>query len=320
MIEIRNLTKAFGDHVVLDGIDITIDEGDIFGLIGVSGAGKSTLLRCINRLEDFGEGSLIVDGTEVKSLRKQELRNLRRNIGMVFQQFSLMERKTVYENVYFPLKCRGDKKDAVDGKIRDMLELVGLSDKLGAFPRELSGGQKQRVAIARALVTDPTILLCDEATSALDPNITEAVLDLLKKINRELGLTIVVVTHEVSVMKSVCNKMGLLSGGQLKAVGTVEHFFLENPALLNEFMSNAGGSVPAEEDFTTLRVLQRGTVTGSLLPEVAIKTGIAFEITSGGIDRYQGRTAGAFNIRVRTPEIPALTSELTARDVEWKVV
>lgn len=320
MIEIRNLKKSFGDQVVLDGIDITVDEGDIFGLIGVSGAGKSTLLRCINRLESFNEGTLLVDGTDVNSLRKEDLRNLRRNIGMVFQQFSLMERKTVYDNVYFPLKCRGDKREAVDGKIKEMLELVGLSGKRDAYPRELSGGQKQRVAIARSLVTDPTILLCDEATSALDPNITEAVLDLLKTINRELGLTIVVVTHEVSVMKSVCNKMGLLSGGHLKAVGTVEHFFLENPGLLNEFMSNAGGFVPSEENFTTIRVLQRDRSTGTLLAELAIKTGVAFEITSGGIDKYQDRIAGAFNLRVSVDALPIVTAELAARGAEWKAL
>lgn len=320
MIEIRNLKKSFGDQVVLDGINLTIDEGDIFGLIGVSGAGKSTLLRCINRLEDFSEGSLLVNGVDVGSLSKDELRNLRRSIGMVFQQFSLMERKTVYDNVYFPLKCRGDKKADVDGKVRDMLELVGLSDKLDAYPRELSGGQKQRVAIARALVTDPSILLCDEATSALDPNITEAVLDLLKKINRELGLTIVVVTHETSVMKSVCNKMGLLSGGHLKAVGTVEHFFLEQPELLGEFLSDAGGTSPAETGYSTIRVLQRNNSGGSMLSELAISTGVTFDITAGGIDRYQDRVAGAFNLRMRTADVDAFTAELESRGAEWKLI
>lgn len=320
MIEIRDLRKSFTDQVVLDGVNIVIDEGDIFGLVGVSGAGKSTLLRCINRLEDFEEGQLLVDGVDVGALKGDALRQFRRKIGMVFQQFSLMERKSVYENVYFPLRCRGDKREDVDGKIREMLELVGLSDKLNALPRELSGGQKQRVAIARALVTDPRILLCDEATSALDPNITEAVLELLKRINRELGLTIVVVTHEISVMKSVCMKMGLLSKGQLKAVGTVEHFFLENPALLGEFMSNAAGTVEIDSDYSMVRVLQRRDVPGTLLADAAISSGVPFEIVNGGIDRYQDRNAGAFNLRVKTSDLERLSSALDMHGAEWKEI
>lgn len=185
MIEIRNVRKSFGGHVVLDGIDLTIDKGDIFGLIGVSGAGKSTLLRCINRLEEVDSGEIVVDGIDVATLGKDDLLRFRRSIGMVFQQFSLLERKSVYDNVYFPLRCSGVKKAQADRRIKEMLELVGLEDKLRALPRELSGGQKQRVAIARALVSEPSILLSDEATSALDPNITENVLGLLRRINRE---------------------------------------------------------------------------------------------------------------------------------------
>ena len=320
MIVIKDVTKAFGDNVVLDKVSLDIDDGEIFGLIGVSGAGKSTLLLCINRLEPIDGGTILVDGVDVSSLTKEGLRDLRRSIGMVFQQFSLMDRKTVYDNVYFPLRCRGDTKAAADGKIREILELVGLSDKLHARPNQLSGGQKQRVAIARALVSRPKFLLCDEATSALDPNITETVLDLLKEINRELGITVIVVTHEISVMKSVCSKMGLLSAGRLKAVGTVEHFFLKNPGLLSEFMSDAAGHPYAAPGFATIRVIQPDQAAGALLSELAISTGIPFTIVSGGIDRYRDTVAGAFNLLVKTDEIPRFTAELTTRGVEWMAV
>ena len=320
MIEIREVSKAFGDNVVLDKVSLQIDDGEIFGLIGVSGAGKSTLLRCINRLEPIDGGTILVDGVDVSSLHKEGLRDLRRSIGMVFQQFSLMDRKSVYDNVYFPLRCRGESKAQADGKIREMLDLVGLSDKLKSRPNELSGGQKQRVAIARALVSKPRFLLCDEATSALDPNITETVLDLLKEINRELGLTIIVVTHEISVMKSVCSRMGLLSAGRLKAVGTVEHFFLKHPGLLSEFLSNAGGHPYTAPGYATIRVIQPDQAAGTLLPELAISTGVAFTIVSGGIDRYRDTVAGAFNLLVSAEEMPRVTAELTARGVEWMAV
>lgn len=317
MIEIKDVSKAFGDNVVLEKVSLSIDEGEIFGLIGVSGAGKSTLLRCINRLETIDGGTILVDGIDVGSLHKEGLRDLRRNIGMVFQQFSLMDRKSVYDNVYFPLQCRGDRKADADGRIREILDLVGLSDKLASRPHELSGGQKQRVAIARALVSKPRFLLCDEATSALDPNITETVLELLKEINRELGLTIIVVTHEVAVMKAVCSKLGLLSAGRLKAVGTAEHFFLKNPALLSEFMSDAGGRPNPVAGFATIRVIQPDHTAGALLSELAISTGIPFSIVSGGIDRYRGTLAGAFNLLVKLDEIPRFTAELEKRGVEW---
>ncbi len=217
MIEISNLQKFYGDTKVLRDINVEINKGDIYGLLGVSGAGKSTLLRCINGLESYEAGSLKVNDVEVKNLNEKELRAFRKNIGMIFQQFSLLERKTVYENVALPMECWGYKKQDIDKKVKELLELVELGDKIKSKPKELSGGQKQRVAIARALTLDPQILLCDEATSALDPSITNSILELLKKINRELGITIVVVTHQMNVVKQVCNKMAILSKGNLEA-------------------------------------------------------------------------------------------------------
>lgn len=320
MIEIRNARKSFGDHVVLDGIDLSIDRGDIFGLIGVSGAGKSTLLRCINRLESLDSGEIIVDGVDIGSLGKAELLEFRRGIGMVFQQFSLLERKNVYDNVYFPLKCSGAKRSKVDGRIKDMLELVGLGDKMKALPRELSGGQKQRVAIARALVSEPSILLSDEATSALDPNITESVLGLLRRINRELGLTIVVVTHEVSVMKAACTRMGLLNHGRLQALGTSEEFFLEHPELLTEFTRDAGWLPHAAHDEALLRVVLREGGDASLISDLAIRTGVRFEISWGGFDRYGESVAGSFVLKAPRGRLGEVTAGLDALGAQWREV
>lgn len=318
MIEIRNVRKSFGGHVVLDGIDLTIDKGDIFGLIGVSGAGKSTLLRCINRLEEVDSGQIVVDGIDVATLGKDDLLRFRRSIGMVFQQFSLLERKSVYDNVYFPLRCSGVKKAQADRRIKEMLELVGLEDKLRALPRELSGGQKQRVAIARALVSEPSILLSDEATSALDPNITENVLGLLRRINRELGLTIVVVTHEVSVMKAVCTRMGLLHRGELDALGTSEEFFLEHPELLADFTRDAGWRPHTEDGDALVRVVLRSEGESRLISDLAIRTGVAFDISWGGLDRYRDTVAGSFVLRVPRERLAAVAAALDERGAQWR--
>ncbi|KIP53442.1 methionine ABC transporter ATP-binding protein [Leucobacter komagatae] len=320
MIEIRDARKSFGSHTVLDGINLSIARNDIFGLIGVSGAGKSTLLRCLNRLEELDSGQIIVDGVDIGGLRKAELLEFRRSIGMVFQQFSLLERKSVYDNVYFPLKCTGAKRQRVDSRIKDILDLVGLGDKMHALPRELSGGQKQRVAIARALVSEPSILLSDEATSALDPNITESVLGLLRRINRELGLTIVVVTHEVSVMKAVCTRMGLLNHGQLQALGTSEEFFLERPELLTEFTRDAGWLPNVSSDEALLRVVLRGDRDASLISELAIRTGVRFEVSWGGLDRYGESVAGSFVLKAPRPQLGEITRGLEALGAQWREV
>ena len=199
MIDLVNVRKSFGDLEVLKDINIHIEEKEIYGIIGQSGAGKSTLLRCINGLESYESGTITVEGTTVNVKDKNALRQLRRNMGMIFQNFNLLERLDVYDKVALPMRFWGNnpKTDESRKKIEDLIELVGLKDKMHARPAELSGGQKQRVAIARALVNDPKILLCDEATSALDPRITKGILSLLKKINEELGITIIVVTHQM---------------------------------------------------------------------------------------------------------------------------
>ena len=224
MIQIQNVKKSFNKTDVLKDISIDIEKGEIFGKIGQSGAGKSTLLRCINGLESYDEGTISVDGTKVDTKDKKTLRNLQKRMGMIFQGFNLLERLDVYDNVALPMKFWGipTNTDQAKEKIQSLIKLVGLEDKVHSKPRELSGGQKQRVAIARALVLDPEFLLCDEATSALDPEITKGILALLQKINREMGITIVVVTHQMEVVKQICQRVAFLSNGKVLAVGKPE--------------------------------------------------------------------------------------------------
>ena len=227
MIKLMGVKKSFGNVQVLKDISIEINEGEIYGLIGHSGAGKSTLLRCINGLESYDDGLVNVMGNEVKSLNKNELRAFRKDLGMIFQNFNLLNRKTVYKNIALPLEVWGYDKDKIKKRVLELLKLVDLEDKINSKPAQLSGGQKQRVAIARALALNPKILLCDEATSALDPKTTKDILALLNKINKELGITIVVVTHQMEVVKEICEKVALLEDGILVAKGAVEEVFLK---------------------------------------------------------------------------------------------
>lgn len=228
-IEIRNLSKKFdikGSVVVaLESINLEIEKGDIFGIIGMSGAGKSTLVRSINYLEKPTEGQVLIDGVDLETLSSKELRKKRSEIGMIFQNFNLLEQKSVLDNVCFPLEISGIKKKAARERARDLLKLVSLEAKEKAYPSQLSGGQKQRVAIARALATNPKILLCDEATSALDPQTTSAILALLKQINEELGITIVIITHQMSVVTDVCKKVAIIDNGRLVEQGFVTEIF-----------------------------------------------------------------------------------------------
>ena len=210
MIEICDLNKSFGELNVLKNINLTIPTGEIYGLVGRSGAGKSTLLRCMNGLEGYDSGSVKIDGIEVKDRDKDEMRDLRKEMGMIFQTFSLVSRRSVYQNVALPLKCWKYPKQEIDKRVKELLELVEITEKVDERPEVLSGGQKQRVAIARALALNPKILLCDEATSALDPKTTQSVLNLLQDINRKLGLTIVVVTHQMEVIRSCCDNVMIL--------------------------------------------------------------------------------------------------------------
>ena len=244
MIKLSNITKIFElpskKLTALDNVSLNIEKGQICGVIGASGAGKSTLIRCVNLLEKPTSGSVIVDGVELTGLSDRELVRARRQIGMIFQHFNLLSSRTVFENVALPLELEGEPKAKIQEKITALLELVGLSEKRDAYPSNLSGGQKQRVAIARALASDPKVLLCDEATSALDPKTTESILELLKKVNEQLGITIVIITHEMQVVKEICNKVAVMEQGLIIEQGSVLEIFT-NPQkpLTKDFIDTA---------------------------------------------------------------------------------
>ena len=229
MIRLENVSKTFTDsnkevHAV-NNVSLTINDGDIFGIIGFSGAGKSTLVRCINLLEKPTEGKVFVDDAEITALSGKELRKARKKIGMIFQHFNLMPSRTIFGNVAYPLRGSGLSKEEIKEKVHHLLELVGISEKENAFPSQLSGGEKQRVAIARALANDPNILLCDEATSALDPQTTKSILKLLQQLNQTLGITVVVITHEMAVVKEICNRVAVMDHGDVVEEGEVFHVF-----------------------------------------------------------------------------------------------
>lgn len=229
MIRIENLTKVFhsasGEVTALRGVSFDIEDGDIFGIIGMSGAGKSTLLRCLSMLERPTEGRVLLDGVDLASLRGKQLLAARRRMGVVFQGYHLLMQKSVRQNVAFPLRLAGVPRAERDAKVERLLELVGLADKADAYPAQLSGGQRQRVAIARALATDPQVLLCDELTSALDPLTTRQVLELLREVNHRLGVTIVVITHEIAVVREICNKVAVIDAAQFAEGGRTDEIF-----------------------------------------------------------------------------------------------
>ncbi|MBQ3009050.1 MAG: ATP-binding cassette domain-containing protein [Oscillospiraceae bacterium] len=229
MIQIKNLSKTFIQNKnqvhALKNVDIHIEKGDIFGIIGMSGAGKSTLLRCLRGLEKPTEGDILLGGISVVNAKNGQLTALRRNMGVVFQGYNLLMQRTVYENIAFPLKIAGISKEETEKRVDRLLEVVDMADKKHVYPSQLSGGQKQRVAIARALATQPEILLCDEPTSALDPMTTRQVLKLLQEISENLGVTIVIITHEINVVKNICNRVAVISDGEIDEIGFVKEVF-----------------------------------------------------------------------------------------------
>ena len=232
MIELKHITKVFptadGELTALNDVNITIHDGDVYGIVGMSGAGKSTLVRCINLLERPTSGQVVIDGKDLCVMPAKELIQQRRSISMIFQQFNLLMQRTCLKNICFPMEIAGVKADDAQKKAKELLEIVGLPDKADAYPAQLSGGQKQRIAIARALASDPKILLCDEATSALDPKTTQDILKLVKDINQRLGITVVVITHEMAVVEEICTHVAILDHGVLQESGTVEDIF-SNP-------------------------------------------------------------------------------------------
>lgn len=301
MIEIQHMTKRFatqsGTVVALRDISLNIRDGDIYGIIGMSGAGKSTLVRCINMLERPDEGRVLVNGREMNTLNAADLRAARREITMIFQQFNLLMQRTCLKNICFPMELAGvPKADAVK-RARELLELVGLPDKADAYPAQLSGGQKQRIAIARALATNPKVLLCDEATSALDPNTTHSILQLIRRINRELGITVVIITHQMSVVEEICNRVAILDEGTVVEEGEVQAIF-SNPhsAAARRLVFPGGGSrgelLPGRR---MVRVAFNGTQTTDkpLVASLAIECGALVSIVAADTRIVNGQTLGS---------------------------
>lgn len=311
MIQLEHISKSFVTasgtvHAVQD-VNLQIGEGEIFGIIGFSGAGKSTLVRCINLLERPTEGRVIVDGEDLTAMDLKKLREVRKKIGMIFQHFNLMRSRTVFQNIAFPLKKSGLSKAEKEKKIESLLELVGLSDKKDAYPSQLSGGQKQRVAIARALANDPKVLLCDEATSALDPQTTQSILKLLKQVNETLGITIVLITHEMAVVKDICDRVAIMEQGRVVEEGdTVSVFSHPKEAMTKDFIdtaSNLGKIHDLIAEGHSLTEIQPGeqmvllTYSGSnagqpLISALAEKFSVSANIIYGNIDYLKGNPLG----------------------------
>ncbi len=319
MIKINNVHKSFNGIEVLKDITLEIKKGEVFGLVGHSGAGKSTLLRCINGLETYDKGSILVNEyEEVKELSNKSVRSFRKNLGMIFQHFSLLERRNVYDNVALPLECWGYSKADIDKRVSDLLELVGLSDKKKSKPRELSGGQKQRVAIARALALNPNILLCDEATSALDPNTTKSILALLRDINEKLGITIIIVTHQMEVVKEICQRVAIMEGGQVIAVGKTEDLFLKNSKALKTLIGEE--EILPNEGINIRLFFPKDNSNDSIITAMARELDIDFSIVWGKLERFRDDVLGSLVINIKENQKDEVVKYLTSKNMPWEVI
>ena len=287
MIEIKNLSKTFktadSSLDALKNVSLTINDGDIYGIIGMSGAGKSTLVRCINMLERPTEGQILIDGVDMGSLSSKQLRDARRNITMIFQGFNLLMQRNCLKNICFPLELEGMKKEDAKKRALELLEIVGLPDKAKAYPAQLSGGQQQRIAIARALATNPKVLLCDEATSALDPNTTHSILNLIRDINKKLGITVIIITHQMSVVEETCNRVAILDNGTVVEQGEVSTVFAhpQSAAAKRLVFPDASDEIfaPASDEHR-IRVVFNGAFAPNppLITKMAMDEGIAANI------------------------------------------
>lgn len=319
MIIAENLCKNYGDLQVLKNIHLKIEDGDIYGLVGKSGVGKSTLLRCINGLETYQSGSLQVEGEEVSKKNGKALRLFRKQIGMVFQHFSLLERKSVRDNIALPMKCWGISGKESEKEVERLAKIVGLEDKLDVKARNLSGGQKQRVAIARALTLKPKILLCDEATSALDPKTTKDILKLLKKINQEMNITIVMVTHQMSVVREICNKVSILEKGRIVEEGDVASVFARYSKPLQNLLGETEITIP--KDGVTLKIIiPDRKENDNLLSLIAINLGVPFSLVGGHIEQYHEQKIGTFFIQIKKEYEERVKNYLKDKYVEYESV
>ena len=331
MIELKHVSKTYdsganGGVDALKDVSLTIEDGDIYGIIGMSGAGKSTLVRCINLLERPTKGEIIVDGQRLDTMTPAQLRAARRNITMIFQHFNLLMQRTCLRNVCFPMEISGVKRADAEKRGRELLELVGLPDKADAYPAQLSGGQQQRVAIARALATDPKVLLCDEATSALDPMTTQSILSLLQDINKRLGITIVLITHEMAVIRQICTRVAILDGGRIAEEGTVDDVFVHTRSAAGRRLF---GIVPSQQEEQAspekpaLRIVfDDGRENQPIIAGLVKHCGVEVNILSADIKRIGGKSYGQMliempeNTETRQKIMEFLTREgLTVKEV-----
>lgn len=317
MIQIKNLTKTYttkhGAVTGVDNVSLEVGKGEIFGIVGYSGAGKSSLIRCINLLERPSSGSIIVDEKDLTQLNGDQLRKARLKIGMIFQHFYLISQKTVYDNIAFALRAAGTPSKEIKMRVEELLEMVGLADKRDVYPAQLSGGQKQRVGIARALANNPAVLLCDEATSALDPNTTLSILRLLKEINRKLNITIVLITHEMNVVKEICDRMAIMQGGRVIEEGQVYDIFADpQKELTKEFISSVVSfNVPIHilKEFkgTLVKVLFKGGVAGEgVISDMLQSFSVKGNFLHGAIEYIQERPLGIFIMELKGAEIEVM--------------
>lgn len=318
MIKVTGLTKHFGEQRVLNNISFEVLGGDVFGIVGHSGAGKSTLLRCLNGLEPYDGGSVKVMGQEVGQMEKEDLRFLRREMGMIFQNFNLMSRKDVFGNVAFPLEVWKTPKDKIKDRVMELLDLVGLKEKVHERIDNLSGGQKQRVGIARALALNPKILLCDEATSALDPQTTISILELLMDINQRLNLTIVLVTHQMEVVKMVCNKVLILDKGESRGCDETEKLFLSPTPELKRLIKDEYAFIPSGINIRLM--FPRDIAKESVITSMARALNVDFSIIGGRLERYREDVLGFLIINVRDEDLDKILKYLEENHLYWQVM
>jgi len=317
MIKVHGVSKSFGAEEVLNSVSLTVDQGDIYGVIGHSGAGKSTLLRCFNGLETYDAGSIKIMGSEVKDLNPKELREFRKNVGIIFQSFNLISRKNVFENISFPLEIWGMDKEFIKNRVGSLIDLVGLKDKVYSNVGELSGGQKQRVGIARALALNPKILLCDEATSALDPKTTKSILELLRDINNKLNITIIVVTHQMEVVKEICNKFILLEGGEIKSSGITDELFIRPT---NEMKTLMGEEELLPSEGYNIKIFFPKEISQScIITSIARELDIDFSIVWGRLEKFRDNVMGSLIINTSEDNKERILNYLDQKSIVWEI-
>ena len=308
IIEIKNLSKTFGlgssQVAALQDVSLTVNAGEIFGIIGLSGAGKSTLVRCINLLERPDQGGVLFHGQDLMNLKEKELRMQRRKISMIFQSFNLLEQRNCLDNICFPLELAGVSRKDAKKRAMELLETVGLPDKANAYPVQLSGGQKQRIAIARALASDPEVLLCDEATSALDPKTTDSILKLLQKINKERGITVIIITHQMSVIEQICHRVAILDAGVVAEIGEVEAVFSNPQSKAGRRLVSPDVALPLFDwDTPVARIAFNGNASADpIIASVAMELGVKVSILGAATRNVDGKAFGTILISLPADE------------------